>query len=475
MIQRIHTDICVIGAGSGGLSVAAGASQMGARVVLVERGRMGGDCLNYGCVPSKALIAAAHAAEAARGAARFGIRVGAPSVDHAAVHDHIRGVIEAIAPNDSAERFGRLGALVIPASARFTGPNTVAAGDYEIGARRFVIATGSSPVAPPIPGLAEAPYLTNETIFENRTPIGHLIVIGGGPIGMEIAQAYRRLGAQVTVIEMFAALAKDDPELAELVKRQIVREGAALHEGVQIRRVGPAPTGIAVSFAAKDGPETRVEGTHLLVAAGRAPTLDGLGLEAAGIRYGPAGVEVDDRLRTSNRKVFAIGDAAIGYRFTHIAGYHAGIVLRNALFRLPAKVDYRAVPWVTYTAPELAHVGLGEAEARRRHGEIRVLRSTFAENDRAQAERDTEGVLKVITTSRGVVVGAGMVGAHAGEAIQLWCLAIAKRLKVKDVAGLILPYPTLGEINKRAAGTFYTPALFGPRMRRLVRLLLRLG
>jgi len=475
MPQSITADICVIGAGSGGLSVAAGASQMGAEVVLIERATMGGDCLNYGCVPSKALIAAAQAAQAVRGAARFGVRAAAPMVDFAAVHDHVRGVIDAIAPNDSAERFEGLGVRVIRASARFTGPATVVAGDHAISARRFVIATGSSPVAPPIPGLADVAYLTNETVFDCRGPIGHLVVIGGGPIGMEIAQAYRRLGAQVTVLEMFAALGKDDPELAEVVKRQLALDGVALHERIAIRNVAATAGGIAVAFGPKDGPESRVEGTHLLVAVGRAANVDGLGLDVAGVRFGRAGIEVDARLRTSNRRIFAIGDAAVGYRFTHVAGYHAGVVIRNALFRLPAKVDYRALPWVTYTAPELAQVGLGEAEARKRHGEIRILRSVVAENDRAQAERETEGLLKVITTRRGVVVGAGMVGAHAGEAIQIWCLAIAKGLKVKDVAGLILPYPTLGEINKRAAGSFYAPFLFGPRTRRLVRLLRRLG
>lgn len=474
MTDRNTTDICVIGAGSGGLTVAAGAAQMGARVVLVERGRMGGDCLNYGCVPSKALIAAAQVAQAVRGAGRFGVHAGQAVVDHAAVHDHIQGVIAAIAPHDSVERFEGLGVRVIAASARFTSPSTVIAGDAEISAKRFVVAVGSSPMVPPIPGIDGVPYLTNETIFNNLAPIGHLIVIGGGPIGMEIAQAHRRLGAAVTVLEASKALANDDPELADVVKRQVVREGLVLHEGVEIRGVAKAGDGIAVAVTPRDGPETRIEGTHLLVATGRAPNLDGLGLEAAGIDYSRRGIEVDARLRTSNRRVFAIGDAVAGYRFTHIAGYHAGIVIRNALFRLPSKVDYRAVPWVTYTAPELANVGLTEDEARRKHGTIRVLRSAFAENDRAQTERDTDGALKVITTARGVVVGAAMVGRHAGEAIQLWCLAIAKGMKIKDVAGLILPYPTLGEINKRAAGSFFTPTLFGECTRRLVRLLLRL-
>jgi pyruvate/2-oxoglutarate dehydrogenase complex dihydrolipoamide dehydrogenase (E3) component len=474
MAQTISADICVIGGGSGGLSVAAGASQMGARVVLVEHDRMGGDCLNFGCVPSKALIAAAHAAAAVRGAVRFGVNAAAPVVDHAAVRDHVRGVIAAIAPHDSVERYEGLGVQVIRASARFTGPTTVAAGDAVVTAKRVVIATGSSPVAPPIPGIDTVPYLTNETVFDQAAAMDHLIVIGGGPIGMELAQARRRLGARVTVLEMFAALGKDDPELAEVVKRRLAQEGVALHEGIEIRSVARDGDGVAVTIA-RDGQETRVAGSHLLVAAGRAPNLDGLGLEAAGISFSRGGIKVDARLRTSNRKVFAIGDAAEGYRFTHIAGYHAGIVIRNVLFRLPARVDYRAVPWVTYTDPELAQVGMGEAEARTAHGAIRILRSPFAENDRARTERETDGLIKVIATKNGTVVGAGMVGPHAGEVIQLWCLAIQKKMKIKDVAGLILPYPTLGEINKRAAGSFYTPSLFSERTRCLVRLLLRLG
>lgn len=471
MRERITTDICVIGAGSGGLTVAAGAAQMGADVVLIERGRMGGDCLNYGCVPSKALIAAAEAAEAVRRAPGFGVRPEAVRIDHAAVHDHIRGVVAAIAPHDSVERFEGLGVRVIAASARFLDPASVAVGNSQIFARRFVVATGSSPMIPPIPGLATVPYLTNETVFDNHEPVGHLIVVGGGPIGMEIAQAHRRLGAEVTVLEAGQALANDDPELTGIVKLQFEREGIALHEGAVVRSVAGSTAGITVTAAIGNGPETKFEGTHLLIATGRVPNLEGLALEKAGIAYSSRGITVDSRLRTANRKVFAIGDAIGGYRFTHVAGYQAGIVIRNALFRLPAKADYRAVPWVTYTAPELANVGLTEAEARRRHGTIRVLRSSFADNDRARAERTTDGVLKVVTTARGVILGAAIVGPHAGEAIQLWCLAVAKRMKIGDVAGLILPYPTLGEISKRAAGSFFTPTLFGDATRRLVRLL----
>jgi pyruvate/2-oxoglutarate dehydrogenase complex dihydrolipoamide dehydrogenase (E3) component len=473
MVERIGADICVIGGGSGGLSVAAGASQMGAETVLIERGPMGGDCLNYGCVPSKALLAAGHAAQSARGAASFGIGLPEPRIDPAALRDHVRGVIAGIAPHDSVERFEGLGVRVIRHDARFTGPRTVAAGDYEIAAKRFVVATGSSPFVPPIEGLDGTPYFTNETIFDNAAPVTHLIVIGGGPIGIELAQAHRHLGARVTVLELFAVLGRDDPETAGILKQRLAAEGVEMLEGVKIERVAGDDRGVTVTVSA-DGTPREIAGSHLLVAVGRVPNTAGLGLEAAGIEFGRGGIRVDARLRTANRRVFAIGDVAEGLNFTHIAGYHAGIVIRNALFRLPAKVDYRAVPWVTYTAPELAQVGLQEEEARGKFGEIRILRSTFAENDRARAERDTDGLVKVIARKNGVVVGASMVGPRAGEVIQLWSLAIAKGLKVRDVAGLILPYPTLGEINKRAAGSFYTPSLFSDRTRRLVRFLLKL-
>ncbi len=474
MTAELRPDICVIGAGSGGLTVAAGASQMGARVVLVEKGRMGGDCLNTGCVPSKALIAAAHAAEAVRRAPRFGVDGGAPSIDFARVHDHVQGVISAIAPNDSAERFEGLGVTVINRAARFTGPRTIVAGDVEIRPRRIVLATGSSPAVPPIPGLDTVPYMTNETVFDSTSAPGHLIVIGGGPVGVELAQAHRRLGARVTLLEMSTVLGRDDPELAELVKLQLRRDGVDIREGVEIGAVEATSGGISVRVTGAPRAET-IEGTDLLVAAGRRANVDGIGLDQAGIAHSAAGIEVDRRLRTSNRRVYAIGDVAGPYPFTHMASYQATVVLRNALFRLPAKVDYRAVPWVTYTAPELAHVGMSEAEAKQAHGAIRIVRFPFADNDRARAEGETDGLVKVIATKRGIVVGAGIVGAHAGELIQSWILPIARAMHIKHVAGLILPYPTLGEANKRAAGSYFAPALFSERTRRVVRFLAKFG
>ncbi|MFQ5619213.1 MAG: dihydrolipoyl dehydrogenase family protein [Rhodospirillales bacterium] len=474
MEKTLKVDICVIGAGSGGLSVAAGASQMGASTALIERGRMGGDCLNYGCVPSKALLAAGHAAQAVRGAGRFGVRAAAPAIDSGGVYGHVRETIAAIAPNDSVERFEGLGVTVIQSPARFTGPREIVADGCRITARRMVIATGSSPAVPPVEGLGDVPYLTNETIFDLGTVPAHLIVIGGGPVGIEMAQAHRHLGAKVTVVEMFSIMANDDAELVDVVRARLAGEGIDLREGVKVARVEKAGNGVAVVIAG-NGAEDRVQGSHVLIAAGRRPNVDGLGLEKAGIAYSPKGIQVDARLRTTNRRVFAIGDVAGGYQFTHMAGYHAGIVIRNALFRLPAKVDTRAVPWVTYTAPELAQVGLTEDRAREQAGDIRVLRWPFAENDRARAERQTDGLVKVITTPKGRILGAGIVGAHAGELIHGWVLAIGQKIKIGAVAGMIAPYPTLGEANKRAAGSFYTPALFGERTKKIVRFLSHFG
>jgi pyruvate/2-oxoglutarate dehydrogenase complex dihydrolipoamide dehydrogenase (E3) component len=344
-------------------------------------------------------------------------------------------------------------------------------------ARRIVIATGSSPATLPIPGLDTVPFLTNETIFENRVAPRHLVVIGGGPIGIEMAQAHRLLGAEVTVLEALPRIMpKDDPELVSLLADRLRAEGVRLRTGVRISRVDADSEGIALTIATEGG-EERMMASHLLVAAGRRPNLSGLELEKAGIaRNERGGLVVDRRLRTSNRRVYAVGDAAGGPQFTHIAGYHAGIVIRNALFRLPAKVDYRALPWVTFTEPELAHVGLTEVEAREHHpGDLTILRWPFHENDRAQAERSTHGLAKVVTRRNGRVLGATILGAQAGELIQPWVLAINRGLKVGALASMIAPYPTLGEVSKRAAGSFFAPKLFSERTRGIVGLLKRFG
>lgn len=448
MAERIKTDVCIIGAGSGGLSVAAGAVQMGASVVLLEGHKMGGDCLNYGCVPSKALL---HAGKTAMG------------WDDA--HDHVRQTIATIEPHDSVERFEGLGVRVITEYGQFISPKEVQAGEYIIEARRFVISTGSSPFVPPIPGIENVPYETNETIFELKDKPDHLLIIGGGPIGLEMAQAHRRLGCEVTVIEGAKALGRDDPEMAAHVLEALRAEGIAIEEEALAAEIrGEAG---AIEVEVKDG---RVfKGTHLLMAVGRKPNTDKLNLEVAGIEPTRAGIKVDASLRTTNKKVYAIGDVAGGLQFTHVAGYHAGVIIRSMLFGLPSKQRTDHIPWATYTAPELAQIGLTEDEARKTHGDkLEVARFDFAGNDRAIATQQAKGLIKVMIV-KGRPVGVSIVGPGAGEMITLWALAIANRLKMGQIAAMVAPYPTMAEISKRAAGAYFSPRLFdNPTVKRVV-------
>jgi len=474
MAERLQPDICVIGAGSGGLSVAAAAAAFGVSVVLIEKDKMGGECLNTGCVPSKALIAAGKRAHALADARAFGVSAGPADVDFAKVHRHVHDVIAAIAPNDSKERFNGLGVRVIAGAARFKDRNTVVVGDgIEIAARRFVIATGSSPALPPIAGLETVPYLTNETVFDLTARPEHLIVIGAGAIGLELAQAFRRLGAAVTVLEAGEPLAHEDGECAAIVLDALAREGVIVRSNVAVARVEGTGSKVKVILAG-DGEEA-IEGSHLLIATGRRANTDGLALEQAGIACDRNGIVVDKGLKTANPRVYAIGDVAGRGQFTHLANYHAGLVIRNALFRLPVKVNADLVPRATFTDPELAHVGLTEAEARARGLTIRLLRWPYHENDRAQAERETVGHIKVVTDARGKILGATIVGVGAGELITTWTLAISRGLSVRALAGIIVPYPTLAEIGKRAAVTYFTPSLTNIWVRRIIALLRRFG
>lgn len=447
-MSAIRTDICVIGAGSGGLSVAAGAAQLGADVVLVEKGAMGGDCLNTGCVPSKALL---HAA--------------AQGLDWTAAHEHVRATIAKIAPHDSVERFEGLGVRVIRGAARFSSPREVVVGDTRVRARRFVVATGSRPFVPDIPGLAALPYLTNETIFDLPMRPAHLLVLGGGAIGMEMAQAHRRLGCDVTVLEAQRFLGREDPAAAAVVLKSLEREGVRLHEGASVTAARENGTGITLETSAGE-----MVGTHLLVATGRRANIEAMGLETAGVDTGSGGIVTDTRLRTSNRRIYAIGDVAGGAQFTHVAGYQAGLVVRSALFGLPARARTDHIPRAIYTTPELAQVGLTEAEARAKHGaNAEVVEAEVAANDRAVATGRATGFLKVIVV-RGRPVGATLVGEDAGEQIAFWALALASRLKMSAVAGTVLPYPTVAELSKRAAGAYFSPRLFDNlRVKRVVR------
>ena len=466
-------ELAVIGAGSAGLSVAAAAAQFGQRVVLFEKGEMGGDCLNFGCVPSKALLAAAKIAQVQRSSSAFGIAPVEPQIDYAKVMAHVESVIAQIAPADSQERFEKLGVKVVRAFARFVSPDTLEADGLKFHARRIVIATGSRPALPGIPGLKDVDTLTNESLFKNKVLPNHLIIIGGGPIGLEMAQAHRRLGSRVTVLEAFLPLAKDDPELAKVVLDCLSREGIEIRANAKIEAVQKGPAGVEVVM--KNG--GLISGSHILVATGRSANVEGLNLEAGDVNYSSRGIAVDTGLRsTSNKRVYAAGDVAGGLQFTHVAGYHAGLIIRNLLFRLPVKNRADVIPWVTYTDPELAHAGLSEAQAAENFGaKVKVLRSSFAENDRAQTEGRAEGLVKIILGPGGRVVGAGIVGAHAGELIAPLALAIAQNMKISAFANLVLPYPTLSEVIKRAAISHYAGLPAKPWVRRAIGILQRLG
>ena len=470
-------DICVIGAGAAGLSVATAAAAFGVAVVLVERGTMGGD--RHG-LASAALIAAGARAQAVREAKRFGISAGEPEVNYAQVHDHIHRVLTANAPDHSAERLTALGATVIKGEARFIDRNSVSVSAYRIKARRFVIATGSRPATPAIPGLDSVTYLTDERLFPLTRLPERLIVLGGGASAVAAAQAMRRLGSAVTVIEPELLLAQEDAEAVAIIRRKLLREGIVLYERTQVLSIKGHRSSIRVVLAGPEGgPQQTIEGTHLLVATGRTPEIAALDLEMAGIISDAGGVVVDKHLRTANRRVFAIGDCAGGAArdpdFPDAANGHASLVLRNVLFRTPIRIDIATAPRAAYCRPELASVGLSEAAARKKAGDIRILRWPFAGNDQAQAGWETEGFVKLVTDKKGRLLGATIVGDQASELIVPWCLALKKGMAVQDMADLVAPYPSLSQTSGRAAVSFHAPLAAKPGIRRLIGFLRRFG
>lgn len=476
MAQELRPRICVIGADVGGLSVAAAAATFGAPAVLIENGDMGAQCLKQiGTVPARALIAAAARVHAARNGARFGAKSARFGVDFAAVSAHVRGVIDAVAPNCTRERIAGLGVRVITGAARFADGKTVVVGDLAVKARHFVIAVGAAPFIPAIPGLIDTPHLTTETVADLTDCPRHLIVIGGGRAGLELAQAFRRLGSEVTVLEATATLlANEDPECTAVVLDALAREGVRLRTGVEIASVQRTLAKVRVTLMTPAGTET-IEGSHVLVAAGRRPNCAQLNLDAAAIGCRPQGILVDQSLRTTNKRVYALGEVTGAPASGHLTGYHAGLVIRHALFHVPVKVSDAEIPRVVATDPELAQVGLLEEEARARHGAIRVLRWPYRENDRAQAERATEGHIKIITDRGGDILGATIVGAQAGETIAAWALAVGQRLNIRAFARLVVPHPTYADLGKRAAITYFTRGLTSPRLRRIMGWLRRLG
>lgn len=473
MAEVLTPDICVIGGGAGGLAVAAEARAQGASVVVIERQRLGGDTLNAGSLPSKALIAAARRAHYLRTASAFGIANDPPRINARGVFDHIHAVIDSVAPTGSLERLTALGVTVIAGDARFLDRRTVGVGDQRIRARRFVLAPGSHPFVPEIAGLAEVPYFTNETIFDNPRKLTHLVIIGGGPVGIELAQAFRRLGSEVTVIEIATPLAARDPELAEIALRRVTEEGVVIRAGASVSAVQLRSLGIGVTIRTGGGEET-LDASHILVAAGRLPNLDGLDLDKAGIKRAKSARQdliVNRHLKTTNGRVYAIGDAAGGPQHTHAAAYQARLVVKNALFGLPQHYDPALVPTAIFTDPEIAEVGLTEPLARSaKRSDFSIIRLSFAENDRARAERQTYGLVKLTTDKSGRLLGAGIVGTGAGEMIALFAFAIANGLSIQHFRNYVSPYPTLSEIAGNLGAEFGRDKPQNPWLARLMAL-----
>lgn len=481
-IQRERTlaaqpefDVVAIGGGTAGLVTAAGVAGLGARAALIERDRLGGDCLWTGCVPSKALIASARLAQSFREAGRFGLEESHPEIDGGAVMASVRDVRAQIAPHDDPERFRAMGVDVVEGSAMFVSPHEVQVGDRRITARRFVIATGTRAAVPPIPGLAETGYFTHAEAFERTKLPRSLAVIGGGAIGVELAQSFRRLGVEVTLIEMLDhLLVREEPELAERLTRLLEGEGIRVLTGRVVTRVESNGSGARLHH---DSPNARagasgsaerqgesIEADEILVAVGRRPNTEDLGLEEAGVETDRGWVTVDDRLRTSQRHIFAAGDVTGGYMFTHVADHEARTIVQNALLPVKTKIDYRVIPWCTYTEPELAHVGLTEAEARHRHGDtVSSHVYDLAGLDRAIAERAATGCVKVVVDRRGRILGGHILGANAGTMISEIALAMKHGIGIGSLSSLVHPYPTMSEGVKRVADTYRRSLLGGWR------------
>lgn len=474
-MPKTEFDLCVIGGGSGGLVAAAGAATLGAKVALVEKHRLGGDCLWTGCVPSKALLQTAKVAHLARTAHRYGLPGHSPRVDIGQVMDRVNSVIAAVEVHDNPQRFRDMGIEVIFGAGRFTDPHVFEVDGRRLTAKNFVIATGSRPGVPPIAGLADVPFLTNEAVFTLREPVPRLLVLGGGPIGVEMAQAFARLGSEVTLIERGPQLLPvEDRDAAAVVERRLRAEGVNVLLDSETLEVSGQTGDLQLTFKQHASATLTVNGSHLLLATGRRANSEGLGLDAAGVRLDERSyIRTDPRLRTTAKHIYACGDVTGPYLFTHMAEHQAGVVLRNALFHLPAKVEQRVIPWCTYSDPEVARVGLSENQARRQGVAHQVYTFPFHDIDRAQTDGETDGFAKIITGPQGKLLGATLVGPHAGELIHEYVLALANGMKAKDLSGVIHIYPTLAQINRRVADQHLKAGLT-PRAKKWLKRIFRL-
>ncbi|MCF8041644.1 MAG: FAD-dependent oxidoreductase [Desulfarculaceae bacterium] len=456
-------DVGVLGGGSAGLTLASGAAQLGAKVLLIEKEpRLGGDCLHYGCVPSKTLIKSASVYHLMKTSARFGLpTVTPPPVDYAQVVARIKGVIAAIQQHDSAERFCELGAQVRFGQARFVDEHTVDLEGERISAKSWLIATGSSPALPPVPGLADIPYLTNKDIFYLERLPQTMIILGGGPIALEMAQAFQRLGCQVSLVQRSGqVLSKEDQDLADMAMAALQGEGVEFYLNTKLSAAREVSGRPALIFHDSQGQQVELSAEALLVALGRRANLDGLGLGDIGVEFDAKGLKLDHRLRTSHKHIYGAGDVTGGHQFTHAAGYEGGVVLANAVLHLPRKADYTWLPWCTFTEPELASVGMNEKAAAAAGLDYTVWSEDFAANDRALAEGSGMGRIKLILDKSEKPLGVQILGPHAGEIINEWVVVLGGGVKLSTLAGAMHPYPTLGEINKKVAGDVLAPKLF---------------
>ncbi len=462
-------DIGVIGGGAAGLTVTAGAAQLGAKTLLVEKeDKLGGDCLHCGCVPSKTLIKTAKVYHQMKNAEKYGLpRAAVQAIDFSNVRQRIMSVIAAIQPHDSPERFCSLGARVEFGNGTFIDDHTLLLNGTPRSAKTWVIATGSSPAIPPIPGLDATPYITNKDVFYLDSLPESLIVLGAGPIATEMAQAFGRLGSRVSVVQRSnQILSREDQDMADEIMNVLGAEGVTFHLNAQVKGVKNIGNEREVILTQGNGTTTSLKAEKLLVAMGRSPNLDGLELKNTGIQFDRKGITVDQRLRTSRRHIFAAGDVTGAYQFTHAAGYEGGIVISNAVFHLPRKTDYTFFPWCTYTDPELASIGLNEKRAKAAGIKYSVWTEAFKDNDRSRAEGEHVGKIKMLLNEKEKPIGVQICGPHAGDLINEWVAALNGNIKLSTLASSVHPYPTLGEINKRVAGNYLTPKIFSEKVKK---------
>ncbi len=469
MVNNFDFDMGVIGGGAAGLTVASGSSQLGAKTLLVEKEKeLGGDCLHFGCVPSKTLIKSAHVYHMMKNAPHYGLpAVDVPPVDFRQVSDRIRGVIAVIQKHDSEERFCQLGTKVLFGDPRFVDEHTIELDGRRYSAKNWTIATGSSPVSPPIPGLDETPHITNKEIFYMDRLPREMVVLGGGPIGIEMAQAFNRLGSHVTVVDRGEQiLNKEDKVLADIVMDVMAGEGVDFHLKASIDSVQNGGGHKQVAITDRNGEARTLTADTILVAMGRAANVTGLNLEEIGVAFDRRGIQVDNRLRSSRKHIFAAGDASGGFQFTHAAGYEGGIVVSNAIFRLPRKTNYTYLPWCTYTDPELASIGMNQRMAEAAGIETRVWEEEFKDNDRSLAEGEKIGRIRLLVNEKDKPVGVQILGPRAGDLISEWVAALNGNVKLSTIAGAIHPYPTIGEINKKVVGSLFAPKIFSEKVQK---------